>query len=401
MNNLRTADIKGKRVLVRCDLNVPIDAKGNITDDFRIRKFAPTIEFLRNGGAKIILLSHLGQPKTKDLRFSLRPESRRLWELIGGKVRFLNETIGKNVEREIGRMEEGEVIVLENIRFCKGEEENDPKLAKELASLADIFIQDGFGVCHRKHASVVAITEFLPSYPGLLLEEEIRILSDVLVKPDRPLVSIIGGVKISTKAKVIERLLDKSDYLLMGGKTANSLLTAKGICVRDSLSQEDEDLAEAVKGIDLTSPKLHLPVDGIMALSDSEEEYLRIGAVCTLRREEGIFDIGPDTIEKFRMIINEARTVIWNGPLGFFEKEKFSKGTLEIARIIAQNNDRLFSVVGGGETVEAIHQLGMENGFDHISSGGSAMLDFLAGKDLVGITALAESGKKKEINDED
>ena len=223
MNNIRRENVKGKRVLVRCDLNVPLDEKGNIGDDFRIRVLAPTINYLREGGAKIILISHLGQPKGKDLRFSLRPEGRRLWEIVGGKVRFLNETIGKRVEGEIKKMQEGDVIVLENLRFYKGEEENDPNFAAELASLADIFIQDGFGVCHRAHASVVGVPKLLPSFPGLLLEKEIKALSDVLINPERPLVSIIGGVKISTKAQVIERLLDKSDQLLMGGKIANSL----------------------------------------------------------------------------------------------------------------------------------------------------------------------------------
>ncbi len=399
MNNIRRENIKGKKVLVRCDLNVPFDEKGNIGDDFRIKVLIPTIDYLRERGAKIILISHLGQPKGRDQRFSLRPEGKRLWELAGGRLKFLNETIGKKVEGEIGRMQEGDVIVLENLRFYKGEEEDDPKFAAELANLADIFIQDGFGVCHRAHASVVGVPKLLPSFPGLLLEKEIKALSDVLINPERPLVSIIGGVKISTKAKVIERLLDKSDQLLMGGKIANSLLVAKGLCVKDSLSQNDEDLAEAVKGIDLNNAKLHLPVDGVMALANFEEEYSRIGAVGTLRREEGIFDIGPDTIEKFRMIINEAKTIIWNGPLGLFERPEFSKGTLEIAKIIAMNNDRVFSVVGGGETVEAIHQLKMESSFDHISCGGSAMLDFLAGKDLPGIVAL-EQNKKKE-NDED
>jgi 3-phosphoglycerate kinase len=399
MNNLRRENVKGKRVLVRCDLNVPFDEKGNIGDDFRIRVVAPTISYLRDNGAKIIVISHLGQPKSRDERFTLKPEAKRLWEIIGGRVKFLNEIIGKKVEEEVKRMQEGDVLVLENLRFNKGETENDPKFAAALASLADIFVQDGFGVCHREHASVVGVPKLLPSFAGFALEKEIKVLSDVLVNPERPLVSIIGGVKISTKAKVIERLLDKSDQLLMGGKIANSLLVAKGLCIKDSLSQDDEDLADAVKGIDLNNTKLHLPVDGVMALANFEEEYSRIGAVGTLRREEGIFDIGPETVEKFRMILNEAKTVIWNGPLGFFERPEFSKGTLEVAKIIALNNDKVFSVVGGGETVEAIHQLNMESNFDHISCGGGAMLDFLAGKDLPGINALEQH--KKEADGED
>ncbi|MDD5098624.1 MAG: phosphoglycerate kinase [Candidatus Pacebacteria bacterium] len=397
MNNLRNVNLKGKRVLVRCDFNVPLDSKGNITDDFRIRKTIPTIEYLRNSGARIILLSHLGQPNGRDLRFSLRPTARKLWELIQGKVSFLSETIGGSIEKQIKAMEDGEIVVLENIRFHKGEESNNDNFARALSKLADIFVQDGFGVCHREHTSTVGIPKYLPSYPGFLLEEEIRILSDVLITPDRPLVSIIGGVKISSKIRVIERLLDKSDHVLLGGKIANSLLVAKGICVRDSLTEDEEDLMEVVKKIDLTSPKIHLPIDGVMSLLNSDEEYHRVGAVGTLRKEEGIFDIGPETIDKYKAIIGEAKTVIWNGPLGYFEKEGFNKGTLEIARIISHGNN--FSVVGGGETVDAIHKLGIESKFEHISTGGGAMLDFLAGKDLPGIMALEDNSKKKENNE--
>jgi len=394
MNNLRNVNVKGKKVLLRCDLNVPVNSKGIVSDDFRIRKSIPTIEYLRSSGAKIIIISHLGQPKEKDLRFSLRPAARKLWELIKGKITFVPETIGMNVEREIKRMNDGDVLVLENLRFFKGEESNDDRFAKELSSLGDMFVQDGFGVCHRAHASVVGIPKYIPSYPGFLLENEIRVLSDVLVSPERPLVSIIGGVKIGTKIKVIEKLLEKSDYLLLGGKIANALLVAKGICVKDSLTEDEEDLMELVKSIDLTNPKIHLPVDGVMGLINFDEDYSRVGAVGTLRREEGIYDIGPETIEKYRSIISEAKTIIWNGPLGWFEKEEFSKGTLEIARIISQGIN--FSAVGGGETVDAIQKLGIEDKIEYISTGGGAMLDFLGGKDLPGINALEENSKKKE-----
>ncbi|MFZ3054530.1 MAG: phosphoglycerate kinase [Minisyncoccales bacterium] len=399
MNNLRNISVKGKKVLVRCDFNSPLGEGGKVEDDFRIRKTIPTIEYLRSNGAKIILISHLGEPKGKDVDFSLRPVAKRLWELIQGNVKFVNDTIGKAVQKEINAMKEGEVVVLENLRFYKGEKENDDKFSQELAKMADIFVQDGFGVCHRPHASIIGVPKYLPSYPGLLLEEEIRILSNALVSPDRPLVSIIGGAKVSTKTRVIERLLDKSDYLLLGGKIANSLLVAKGICIKDSLNQDEENLMEVVKGINLTSPKLHLPIDGIMALSNFEEEYSRTGAVGTLRREEGIYDIGPETIEKYRAVLSEAKTIIWNGPLGFFEKKPFDKGTTDIAKLIGQINSQVFSIVGGGETVEAIQKLGIENQFDHISTGGGAMLDFMAGKDLPGLVALEENSKKKNNED--
>ncbi|MFZ3057754.1 MAG: phosphoglycerate kinase [Minisyncoccales bacterium] len=398
MNNLRNIDVRGKKVLLRADFNAPLTKEGEVGDDFRIRKVAPTLEYLRNNGAKIIIITHLGQPKGKDLKYSIRPIARKLWEVVGGKVQFVNDTIGKSVEKEINQMEEGEIIVLENLRFYKGEEENSEEFSQQLARLGDIFVQDGFGVCHRSHASIVGVTKYIPSYPGLLLEEEIRVLSNALVSPDRPLVSIIGGAKVSTKTRVIERLLDKSDYLLLGGKIANSLLVAKGICIKDLLSDDEEDLMEVVKRIDLTSPKLHLPIDGIMALHDFEEEYSRIGAVGTVRREEGIFDIGPETVEKYMAVLSEAKTIIWNGPLGLFEKKPFDKGTVDIAKMIGGINSQVFSIVGGGETVEAIQQLGIENQFDHVSTGGGAMLDFMAGKDLPGIVALEEnSNKKKDV----
>jgi len=399
MNNLRNISVKGRKVLVRCDFNsVPV-SPDNPGSDFKIKKVIPTLTHLREGGAKIIVISHLGRPKNREQELSMRPVAKRLWELLGGNVKFVNDTIGKGVEKEINAMKEGDMVVLENLRFYKEEKENDEKFARELAKLADIFVQDGFGVCHRVQASVVGIPKFIPSYPGLLLEEEIRVLSDVLVNPEKPLVSIIGGAKILTKTRVIERLTDKSDYVLLGGKIANSILVAKGICIKDLMSNEEEDLREVAKGINLTSPKLHLPIDGVMALSNFEEEYSRVGAVGTVRREEGIYDVGPETIEKFKLILSEAKTIIWNGPLGFFEKKPFDKGTNKIAKMIGQINSQVFSVVGGGETVEAIQNLKIENQFDFISTGGGAMLDFIAGKDLPGIVALEENSKKK--NDED
>lgn len=387
MNNIRNKNIQGLKVLVRCDLNVPI-RDGKVIDDFRIKKFIPTIKYLRENGAKIILITHLGQPNGRDLNYSVRPVARRLWELISGKVGFINDAIGGNVEKEIEKMEEGDVIVLENLRFYKEEEENKDDFSRELARLGDVFIQDAFGACHREHSSIVGINKYLPSFPGLLLEEEIRVLSDALVSPERPLVSIVGGFKVSSKIKVIKSLLEKSDYLLLGGRVANSLLMAKGLYVKDLLSSDEEELMEVAKEINLGNPKLQLPIDGVMGLSNFDEDYKRIGGIGSIRKEEDVFDIGPETIEKYKNILSGAKTIIWNGPLGYFEKDKFNKGTEEIAKMIGQINSEVFSIVGGGETVEAIQKLGIENQFDHISTGGGAMLDFMAGKDLPGIKAL-------------
>ena len=387
MKNLRNKNIKGLKVLVRCDLNVPI-RNGKVLDDFRIKKLIPTIDYLRNQGAKIILITHLGEPKGRDLSFSVRPVAKRLWELVQGRLKFVNDTIGKRVEKEIDEMKEGETIVLENIRFYKEEEQNDDDFSRSLARLGDIFVQDAFGACHRNHSSIVGITKYIDSFPGLLLEEEIRVLSDALVSPDRPLVSIVGGFKVSSKIKVIKSLLDKSDYLLLGGRVANSLLISKGLYVKDLLSSEEEELMEVAKEINLTDPKLQLPIDGVMGLINFDEDYSRIGGIGSIRKEEDVYDIGPETIEKYKNILSTAKTIIWNGPLGYFEKEKFSKGTEEIAKMIGQINREVFSIVGGGETVEAIQKLGIENQFDHISTGGGAMLDFIAGKELPGIKAL-------------
>jgi len=387
MKNLRNKNIKGLKVLVRCDLNVPIK-NGKVLDDFRIKKLIPTIDYLRNQGAKIILITHLGEPKGRDLSFSVRPVAKRLWELVQGRLKFVNDTIGKKVEKEIDEMKEGDIVVLENLRFYKEEKQNDDNFSRSLARLGDIFVQDAFGACHRNHSSIVGITKYIDSFPGLLLEEEIRVLSDALVSPDRPLVSIVGGFKVSSKIKVIKSLLDKSDYLLLGGRVANSLLISKGLYVKDLLSSEEEELMEVAKEINLTDPKLQLPIDGVMGLTNFDEDYSRIGGIGSIRKEEDVYDIGPETIEKYKNILSTAKTIIWNGPLGYFEKEKFSKGTKEIAKMIGQINREVFSIVGGGETVEAIQKLGIENQFDHISTGGGAMLDFIAGKELPGIKAL-------------
>ena len=387
MNNLRNKNIKGLKVLVRCDLNVPI-RNGKVIDDFRIKKLIPTIDYLRSQGAKIILITHLGQPQKRDLSFSVRPVAKRLWELVQGRVKFINDTIGNNVEKEINEMKEGDIIVLENLRFYKEEEQNNNDFSRSLARLGDIFVQDAFSACHRNHSSIVGINKHIDSFPGLLLEEEIRVLSDALVSPERPLVSIVGGFKVSSKIKVIKSLLDKSDYLLLGGRVANSLLISKGLYVKDLLSSEEEELMEVAKEINLANPKLQLPIDGVMGLSNFDEDYKRIGGIGSIRKEEDVYDIGPETIEKYKSILSGAKTIIWNGPLGYFEKETFSKGTEEVAKMIGQINSEVFSIVGGGETVEAIQKLGIENQFDHISTGGGAMLDFIAGKELPGIKAL-------------
>lgn len=385
MKNIKDFDVKGKRVLIRCDLNVPLNTNGKVAEDFRIIQVLPLLKYLRSKGAKIIIISHLGDPKGKDLKYSLRPVAERLWQLIGG-VKFINETIGTKVEIQTNLLKEGEIAFLENLRFYKEEEKNDSNFAKNLSKLGDFFIQEGFGVCHREHASVVGIPQFLISFPGFLLEKEINVLSWVIDTPEKPFVSIVGGAKILTKTRVIEKLLKKSDHVLVGGKIANSILTVKGICIRDRWSEEDSKLKEDIRNLNLTSPKLHLPIDGVISLSSLEENYLRIGGVGSLKKEEDIFDIGPETLEKYKSIISTAKTIIWNGPLGYFEKEEFREGTTGIMDAIIKQD--AFTVAGGGETTEIIIREGLENKFDHLSSGGGAMLDFIANDSLPGLKVL-------------
>jgi len=260
------------------------------------------------------------------------------------------------------------------------------EFARSLSQLGDIFVQEGFSVCHREHASVVGIPKFLPGYPGFLLEKEVNVLSWVMKNPERPFVSVIGGIKIGDKIKLLEKLLQTSDFVLVGGKIANTILVVKGICVRDSWTEDELKLRNSLQFLNIANPKLQLPVDGIISLSSLEENYLRIGAVGTLRKEEDIFDIGPETIEKFKMIISTAKTIVWNGPLGYFEREEFEDGTLETMKAIAAAD--AFTVAGGGETTEIILKEKMEEKFDHISSGGGAMLDFIAGERMPGIEVL-------------
>jgi 3-phosphoglycerate kinase len=282
-------------------------------------------------------------------------------------------------------MKEGDIILLENLRIYKEEEENNEEFAQKLSLFGEIYINDAFGCCHRAHASIVGIPKYLPAGAGLLLEKEIKILTEILEKPERPLVVIIGGIKIETKTKVIENFLKIADHLLLGSKIGEVILIAKGILVGRKFN--DEKLLEKIKEIDLTSQKLHLPVDGQMSLATLDEKYFRVGGIGTVRKEEEIFDIGPETIDIFSKIIKEAKTIIWNGPLGYFERPPFDMGTKKIVEAIIKNH-RAFKVAGGGETDSFLHQSGLREKFDYVSTGGGAFLEFLSGKKLPGIEAL-------------
>lgn len=380
LRTIKELDINNKRVLVRCDFNVPLNKKGEIEDDFRIKETLPTIDYLIKNKAKIILMSHLG-----DLPLRLDPIQERLKQYLGINIKKASDCLGRKVENYVSKMKEGDVLLLENLRFHKEEKENDEKFARELSKLGDIYLNDAFGVSHRAHASIAGPPKYLPAGAGLLLEKEIKILSRVLEDPWRPLIVIIGGVKIESKIKVIKQFLEKADHLLIGGKIANAILIVKGICV--GKPWPSDEAIEEVEKFNLTSTKLHLPVDAILSPDKTGQVYIRESAPGKVRNDELLLDIGPETIKMFSKIIKTAKMIVWSGPMGHFEQPLFEKGTQQIAEQIARNH-RAFKVAGGGDTLFALSKFGLRDKFDHVSTGGGAMLSFLGNEELPGLKAL-------------
>ncbi|MDD5433261.1 MAG: phosphoglycerate kinase [Candidatus Pacebacteria bacterium] len=370
----------GKKVLVRCDFNVPV-YKGKVLDDFKIIKALSTIKYLRESGAKIILASHIAQ-EGRWQKASLRPVVPVLEGILNEKVLFCPKSIGSKPKRMIDKMGLGKILVLENLRINKGEERNDEKFAKELAALAEIYVGEAFGCCHRKHSSIVITPKLLPHFIGFECEREANVLSSLIENPQRPLVVLIGGAKVESKLKMIARFLPMADYLLFGGKIANILLAIQKIIVGGPKpSQETKDL---LLRIDLTNPKINLPLDVLASFS---EEGIRQIAPGSVRKEEEILDIGQATIEKFSEIIKIAKTIFWSGNLGLVEDSNFRNGSLSIARAIIKN-EKALKIAGGGDTVAFIRAEGLEKGFSYLSSGGSALLEFIAKGTLPGIEAL-------------
>ncbi len=395
--NIGDVDLRGKRVIARVDFNVPQDKKtGEITDDKRIRAALPTIRYLVEKKAKIILVSHLGRPKNgPEEKFSMKPAAERLAVLLGKEVIMASDVIGEDAKAKAAALKDGEILMLENVRFHKEETKNAPAFAKELSSMAEIFVNDAFGTAHRAHASTAGIANFLPAVSGYLIQKEIDVLGEALDSPKRPFVAILGGAKVSDKIGVIENLLNKVDTLIIGGGMAYTFDVASGRSVGKSICETDKiELAASLlaKAEDL-GVKLLLPVDNVVAKEFAADSEFKTVDCCAIPDDWMGLDIGERTIELFSNAVKDAGTVVWNGPMGVFEFENFAAGTRELARAVAQSD--AISIIGGGDSAAAIEQLGFADEVSHISTGGGASLEFLEGKILPGIDCLMDKNPRR------
>ena len=390
---IRDIDLKGKRVLIRCDFNVPLDSNQNITDDTRIRAALPTLEYLVTQGAKVVVMSHLGRPKGKAAaEFSLAPVAVRLAELLGKQVEFADSdvVVDDSVKEKVAALKDGDVLLLQNVRFRKEETDNEPGFAKELASLGDVFVQEAFGTAHRAHASTAGVADYLPCVSGFLIEKEVKFLGSALQNPQRPFVAIMGGAKVGDKIKVIENLLTKVDTLIIGGGMTYTFYKAMGLEIGTSILDADNiDLAKMLleKATSL-NVKLLLPVDIVCADEFSNDAKYQTYSRDQIPSDMMGLDIGEETIKLYSEEIAKAKTVVWNGPMGVFEMENFAKGTKAIAEALATSDAT--TIIGGGDSAAAVEQFGLADKMSHISTGGGASLEFLEGKILPGISIIEE-----------
>lgn len=388
---IEDVDVKGKKVIVRVDFNVPLDENKNITDDNRIVGALPTIKYLVDKGAKTILVSHLGRPKEGfEDKYSMKPTAVRLSELLGKEVIMAKDVIGEDAKAKAAALKDGEVLMLENVRFHKEETKNDPAFSKELANMAEVYVNDAFGTAHRAHSSTAGLADYLPAVCGYLIQKEIEVMGKALSNPERPFVAILGGAKVSDKIAVIENLIDKVDTLIVGGGMAYTFFKAKGYSIGTSICEDDKvELAKSLldkaasKGV-----KLLLPVDNVLGLefkNDTERKVVNSDSI-----PDGWMgmDIGPKTVEAYASEIKNAKTVVWNGPMGVFEFSNFENGTKEVAKAVAESGS--VSIIGGGDSAAAVEQLGFADKITHISTGGGASLEFLEGKVLPGIDVLLD-----------
>ena len=393
--NLSATDLSGKRALVRVDFNVPVDDAGNITDDTRIRAALPTIQDLRQKGAKVILVSHFGRPKGVDDKLRLTPVAKRLSELLGQEVIKTDDSVGDEVAAGVAALQNGQVLLLENVRFYKEEEQNDKEFAKKLADNADLYVNDAFGTAHRAHASTEGVTHYLsPSVAGYLIEKELQYLQNAIENPQRPLAAIIGGSKVSSKIGVIETLLEKCDKLLLGGGMIFTFYKARGLNVGKSLVEDDKlELAKSLeakakqRGVDLL-----LPTDVVVADKFAPDANAQTVSIDNIPEGWMGLDIGPDSVKTFQQALADCKTVIWNGPMGVFEFDKFAAGTEAIAHTLADiSKQGATTIIGGGDSVAAVEKVGLAEQMSHISTGGGASLELLEGKVLPGIAALHDA----------
>lgn len=387
--SVKDIDLKGKRVFCRVDFNVPMK-DGQITDETRIRAAIPTIQYLIDQGAKVLLASHLGRPKGQVVEeMRLTPVAKRLSELLGKDVKKVDEAYGEAVKAEVATLNDGDVMLLENVRFYPGEEKNDPELARSFAELADVYVNDAFGAAHRAHASTEGIAHHLPAVSGLLMEKELDVLGKALSNPERPFTAIIGGAKVKDKIGVIDNLLEKVDNLIIGGGLAYTFVKAQGHEVGKSLLEEDKiELAkEFMKKAEEKGVKFHMPVDAVVADDFSEDANTKVVPINEIPADWEALDIGPETAENYSRVIQDSKLVIWNGPMGVFEMTKFAGGTKAVAEALAEANDT-YSVIGGGDSAAAVEKFHLADRMSHISTGGGASLEFMEGKVLPGVVAL-------------
>lgn len=387
---IKDIDVNGKKVIVRCDFNVPLDENRNITDNRRIVGALDTIKYLIENNAKVILVSHLGRPKGEVKKeFSLAPVAKELSKLLDKEVKLADDVVGESAKKLTSEMAEGDVVLLENVRYDAREEKNDLDFAKELASMADIYVNDAFGTAHRAHSSTAGIAEFLPAVSGFLMEKELNFLGTALENPERPFVAILGGAKVSDKIAVIDNLLRKVDSLIIGGAMANTFIKAMGYNVGKSLCEDDKlDLAkELMEKAKSKGVKLILPIDAKLGKEFDKNTESQIVDIENVPDDWSIFDVGPKTIEVYKNELENAKTVVWNGPVGLFEFDQFAVGTNSVAGILASLTNAV-TIIGGGDSAAAVEKSGLANKMTHISTGGGASLEFLEGKKLPGVECL-------------
>ncbi|MTV50311.1 phosphoglycerate kinase [Heliobacillus mobilis] len=389
---IKDIDVKAKRVLVRVDFNVPVNDAGVITDDTRIRAALPTIQYLIQAGAKVILASHFGRPKGKvNDKYRLTPIAGHLSELLNRSVKKLDDCIGPDVEAAVKEAQPGDVILLENVRFYPEEEKNDPEFSRKLASLADVYVNDAFGTAHRAHASTAGVAAYLPAVAGFLMDKEISIMGKALAQPERPFVAVMGGAKVADKIAVIENLLNKVDTLIIGGGMANTFFYAMNLEVGKSLCEKDKaDTArELLQKAEKAGVKMMLPVDVVIADTLAANVPTEVVPVNAIPADKSALDIGPESVKQFAQALSASKMVLWNGPMGAFEVEPFDRGTMGVAQ--AMVNVQGTTIIGGGDSVAAVEKAGLAEKMTHVSTGGGASLEFLEGRELPGVAALLDA----------